>query len=45
VLDAWFRARSRGSDGNVGAILDGAPSLVESLESLRKSVENTQQQS
>eukprot|EP00908_Phaeocystis_cordata_P016792 Transcript_28106.p1 GENE.Transcript_28106~~Transcript_28106.p1 ORF type:complete len:128 (-),score=46.74 Transcript_28106:92-475(-) len=33
------------SDGNVGAILDGAPSLVESLESLRKSVENTQQQS
>ena len=35
----------RGSDGNVGALLDAAPSLVNSLEDVRKSVENTMSQS
>merc|ERR1712194_728480 len=33
------------SNGNVGALLDAAPSLVQSLETLRKSVENTMSQS
>eukprot|EP00320_Phaeocystis_rex_P021922 CAMPEP_0119072830 /NCGR_PEP_ID=MMETSP1178-20130426/60153_1 /TAXON_ID=33656 /ORGANISM="unid sp, Strain CCMP2000" /LENGTH=127 /DNA_ID=CAMNT_0007054879 /DNA_START=102 /DNA_END=485 /DNA_ORIENTATION=+ len=33
------------SNGNVGALLDAAPSLVHSLENVRKSVENTMSQS
>ena len=33
------------SNGNVGALLDAAPRLVQSLETLRTSVENTMSQS